>query len=163
MAGDAEIDFVGLSQELETQELEVQAYFLTALVHCGSCFRLLALINVWNNMSCRTVTLERQLHMSHLSSWHNFRLDLVWQWTPFACFEIEFSSPDMVQKLTLVIKWKAKRKKQDWLHFNHSDSDPHSKSNYATGTEQTHWLFRFFVRATAINVLLLLSLRAGPT
>ena len=32
MAGDAEIDFVGLSQELEAQELEVRAF---ALILCG--------------------------------------------------------------------------------------------------------------------------------
>ena len=35
MSGDAEIDFVGLSQELEAQELEVHAFFFS---FCGFCF-----------------------------------------------------------------------------------------------------------------------------
>lgn len=35
MSGDAEIDFVGLSQELEAQELEVHAFFFS---FGGSCF-----------------------------------------------------------------------------------------------------------------------------
>ena len=46
MSGDAEIDFVGLSQELEAQELEVHAFFFS---FDGFCFwSSFASVIVWH-------------------------------------------------------------------------------------------------------------------